>query len=322
MDEKAYQSAHQRAAFYVIPHAGCLQITGEDLQAFLQRQTTNDAAVLSQERLVHTVLTSPTGRILDVFYLLGGTQSIDVITLPGRGASTDRYLHSRIFFMDKVSVENVSARFAQIDLLGPQSAALVAGMGGPGLLEPDRLIRLSIFGAELRLWVLQPAFKAGFRMLLPAEALDLLATDLQSRGAARLGEPEYQTLRVEAGFPAADAELSDEYTPYEAGLSRAVSGEKGCYTGQEVLARQATYDKVTQRLRGLKLERPVEPGRRLHSEDGRLAGRLTSFALSPRFGPIGLAIVKRPFEEAGTRLALEMDEGEGQIAGEVVSLPF
>jgi folate-binding protein YgfZ len=101
-------------------------------------------------------------------------------------------------------------------------------------------------------------------------------------------------MRVEAGLPAAGAELSEDYTPLEAGLAAAISSTKGCYTGQEVLARQITYDKVTQHLCGLRLTRRAQPGGRVWAPDGSPVGRVTSAATSPRFGEIALAVVKRP----------------------------
>ncbi len=322
LDERAYQSAREAAAYYVLPRPGCLRVSGEDRQAFLQRQTTNEIAALSPEHAVLTVLTSPAARILNVFYLLYQPQAIEVITLPGSGESTARYLRSRIFFMDKVALEDVSSQFAQIHLLGPQLSALIAQLGVRDRSEPDHVTRFSHRGADLRLWASQPEFAPGCRLLFPAEVEEQLELDLQSGGATRLGELEYGALRVEAGSPAVSAELSDEFTPFEAGLSSAVSLQKGCYTGQEVLARQTTYDKVAQRLCGLKLDRPAVAGARLRSEDGRPAGRLTSYAFSPRFGPIGLAVVRRPFDEAGLKLALEIDEGKSPVKGEVVQLPF
>jgi folate-binding protein YgfZ len=121
---------------------------------------------------------------------------------------------------------------------------------------------------------------------------------------AELSSESRHILRVEAGLPDAGAELSEEYTPLEAGMERAVSGDKGCYPGQEVLARQVTYDKVTQRLVGLRLSEPVAPGRRLLVE-GKPAGVVTSAAESPRFGAIALGVVKRPHYVAGTRLEVE-----------------
>jgi folate-binding protein YgfZ len=143
---------------------------------------------------------------------------------------------------------------------------------------------------------------------------------LQDAGAAELSAETWQVLRVEVGLPAASAELVSEYTPLEIGLVEAVAAEKGCYTGQEVIARQITYDKITQHLVGLKLESPAEPGGRLYAED-RPVGTLTSAALSPRFGPLGLAVVRRPFHQLGSLLSLGKPEEGGSQPAQVVPLP-
>jgi len=156
---------------------------------------------------------------------------------------------------------------------------------------------------------------------LPGEAAAGLTESLVSSGAAQISEREFQVLRVEAGYPGPGSELSQDYSPYEAGLSGAVSGAKGCYTGQEILARQTTYDKITQSLRGLRLSEPASTGSRLWTGDERPAGVLTSFALSPALGSIGLAVIRRPHDQEGTVLQVG-EEPTSRVVGEVVHLPF
>ena len=94
-------------------------------------------------------------------------------------------------------------------------------------------------------------------------------------GAPALDSETYHVLRVESGVPHVGHELIQDYTPLEIGLNSAVSNEKGCYTGQEVLARQITYDKVTQKLCGIKFESEIEPGTRIWVGE-RTVGILTS----------------------------------------------
>jgi folate-binding protein YgfZ len=136
-----------------------------------------------------------------------------------------------------------------------------------------------------------------------------------------LEDEDYSILRIEAGLPAAEAELSEDYTPLEAGLQSAISSTKGCYTGQEVVARQLTYDKVTQHLCGLRLEQRTQPGERLWAADGSRAGKITSAASSPLFGEIALAVVKRPFHQPGERLGVG-ETLETSAQAQVVALPF
>jgi folate-binding protein YgfZ len=316
-----YQAALQGAAFHVIPAGGYLRLSGEDRVAFLQRQTTNDVRQAQAGGAVLTVLTTPTARILDVLYVLAEEASLGVITLPGRAESTARYFKSRIFFMDKVSLADASAELAQLDLLGPGAPAVLEQLGIDPGLQPDRVAKGVFEGAAWLALAHEPAFGLGVRLLVPAGLADALQAALIAAGALRLPDEDYSTLRIEAGLPAAAAELSEDYTPLEAGLGSAISSTKGCYTGQEVVARQLTYDKVTQHLCGLCLEQPAWPGQRLWAADGSPVGKITSAAASPRFGAIALAVVRRPYHQAGELLRVgETLETAGQ--GELVSLPF
>jgi folate-binding protein YgfZ len=321
MDQRAYQAAREGSAFYILPGSGILELSGEDRRAFLQRQTSNDIALLSPERALLTVLTSPTARILDVFHLLEAPESIDILPMPGRSEWTMQYLRGRIFFMDKVSLADRSSDWLQLDLLGPGASAVLARLGLPAIPEIERVVQLEIGSYQLKIWALEPTFGAGFRILSPAGAAAELTESLVSSGAMQISEDEFQVLRIEAGNPGPGSELSQEYTPYEAGLSGAVSDDKGCYTGQEILARQATYDKITQSLRGLRLGGPASTGSRLWTGDERPAGVLTSYALSPAFGPIGLAVIRRPHDQEGNVLQVGEKPASG-VSGKVVRLPF
>lgn len=314
-------STTQATVYYPVPKGGYLRLQGEDRIAFLQRQTTNDLRLLQPGRAVLTVLTTPIARILDVLYVTPQAEELGVLTLPGRGESTARYFKSRIFFMDKVTVTDASAGLAQFDLIGPGAPAILEQFGIEPALQPNQFAKGLYEGASLQALALEPAFGLGVRLLLPVEAAEAFQAHLTAMEVARLLEEEYSLLRIEAGLPAAGAELSEEYTPLEVGLEAAVSETKGCYTGQEVLARQVTYDKVTQRLCGLRLERRARPGERIWAADGSPVGKVTSAATSPRFGEIALGVVRRPHHEPGTALRVG-ETFELASAGRAAALPF
>jgi folate-binding protein YgfZ len=158
----------------------------------------------------------------------------------------------------------------------------------------------------------------GYRLLATASSSEAIATALADAGASSLTIESYDVLRVEAGLPGI-GELTEDYTPLETNLARAVSDTKGCYTGQEVIARQITYDKVTKRLVGLRLDAPVSVGAQVSGE-GKSVGSVTSAIASPRYGPIALAIVKREHAEEGTDLMVSNESGE--VSAQVASLPF
>ncbi|MCS7221000.1 MAG: glycine cleavage T C-terminal barrel domain-containing protein [Anaerolineae bacterium] len=314
-----YEAAYQRAAFFIWPDAGYLQIGGEDRAAFLQRQTTNDVRLLSPERAIVTVLTSPTARILDVFLLLQEPETIGVITLPGRGTTTGRYLRGRIFFMDRVTVTDASSAIAQIDLEGPRAADVLRALGVALAPALDQVVHVTIGGAPARVIGRKGLAGLGYRLLVPAEALERLIKALEASGAESLTAESYEALRVESGLPGPRGELTEEYTPLEVHLQDAISDRKGCYTGQEIIARQITYDKVTRHLVGLQAEAPVAIGDQVLAED-RQVGVITSAAVSPRFGPIALAVLKRPYDQPGTVVTAVGENVSARAT--VTSLPF
>lgn len=313
-----YAEAVDRAAYYVQPHSGYLRVSGEDRIAFIQRQTTNDVNLLSPGRVITAVLTTPAARIIDVFTLFEENGKIGVLTLPGKGQETFGYLRSRIFFMDKVSLEDASREFTLVELVGPQAEDILVNLGQSSRLEGDDLISINREDLQCRIWLNRDF---SYRLLLPVSQLDALTGILEGFEAAHLSTDAFDVLRIEAGIPSAGHELTEEYTPLEAGLEQSVSATKGCYTGQEVIARQITYDKVTRQLVGLKLEAGAATGETLRRmEDGQAVGKITSTAASPRCGPIALAVVRRPSDEPWTRL-LVGEESSGRNAL-VVRPPF
>jgi len=314
------EAARRKAAFFIQPQPGYLRIFGADRLDFVQRQTSNDARSLAPDLAVLTALTSPTGRILDVLYLLQEGDAIEALTLPGYGSKTYNFLQSRIFFMDKVTVIDASGDFSQIDLLGPSIAETLQKLDVDRKPIPKQVQRGHIGRTPVRILGAHPSIGMGVRLIAPVEASLAVQNALAGAGAIALDPEDYHVLRVESGIPQVNKELKEDYTPLETGLQAIVSTDKGCYTGQEILARQNTYDKVTRRLCGLKLTAVPVVGARAWAED-KAVGTITSIAESPRLGVIGLAIVKRPHNQLGTILEIGEQPGNG-ISGEVVPLPF
>jgi len=309
-----------KTAFYELNHAGYLQVSGEDRLAFLQRQTTNDIRLLSASRALLSALTSPSARIIDVLYLLQDRESIGLITLPGYAEATARFLKSRIFFMDKVSLSDASDEFSQIDIFGTHVGSALGKLGVNSLPGVEEIWTVEISGREIRLLHLHPAIGLDFRIIARSPDRQDVIDLLRDSDILQADEQEYRLFHIEAGIPYAGAELIEAYTPLETRLESAVSQSKGCYTGQEVLARQVNYDKITQHLSGVRLDTQMGPGRRLWAGE-KLAGVITSSAQSPHYGIIALAMLKRPHNLPGTRLEAE-DETGNRSPARVVDLPF
>ena len=133
-------------------------------------------------------------------------------------------------------------------------------------------------------------------------------------------ESQFELFRIESGLPAPDHELTEDFTPLETELRGAISDTKGCYTGQEVIARQITYDKVGKGLCGLQVSGNIKAGQGL-KDSGNPLGKITSVTVSPKFGTIALGIIKRPYNQVGKVLHLT-GEGEETTDVEVVTIPF
>ena len=157
----------------------------------------------------------------------------------------------------------------------------------------------------------------GIDVLCDAQDTDAVIAALHEAGATPVSEDAGgDRSRVERGRPRYGADLDDTTIPQEAGLNaRAVSFTKGCYVGQETVARLFYRGKPNRHLRGLRLSEPAEVGAELQLGE-RVVGRLTSSVVSPAYGPIALALVRR---EAAVGDTVEV---EGGATAEVVELPF
>ena len=313
-----YETARNGVVYFPISNPGYLQLEGQDRIDFMQRQTSNDIRLLSDKRAVRTVLTSPLARIIDVLCLVSRDEGIDILALTGKGKSTAQFFKSHIFFMDKVTVADQSDTFAQFDLDGFLLPELL-GEAKIDMPETDQVIDTDVGGVGVTLIGRDGLFGlSGIRLLSTMADAERLQTALDRLGCAQLSSETHEVLRVESGLPGA-IELSEEYTPLEINLLDAVSDSKGCYTGQEIIARQITYDKVTRHLVGLSVEKPVNIGWRVEA-DGRAVGEITSSIESPRYGFIALAVIKRPHDQPGTQLTVT--SGDQRVVSTIRDLPF
>jgi folate-binding protein YgfZ len=197
-----------------------------------------------------------------------------------------------------------------LSLIGPAADAAVEQ--APPALEHSHLAT-SVGGLAVR----AIRTDVGIDVLCSSEATAALAEALHGAGAVAIDEAVAETIRIERGRPRFGVEIDEDTMPQEAGLhERAVSYSKGCYVGQETVARLYWKGKPNRHLRGLRLSEAVAPGAPLLL-DARPVGRVGSFASSPRLGPIGLALLRREAEPGAV-----LEVGEGRASATVVELPF
>ncbi|HEX8234489.1 MAG TPA: glycine cleavage T C-terminal barrel domain-containing protein [Abditibacteriaceae bacterium] len=321
MNNDLYNAAHQSAVWRDMSHFGRFRVAGADGGQLLHHLTTNDIKGLRPDTGCDAALVSSKARLLDLLTVFRQSDGYLVIASPNRRAMFKPHAQQFILFRQDVRVEDITEATALFGVFGPQAQRVLETVG---IAPDDSLNGVQMFdaaGASVFIARTRRLPLPGF--LLWSEHKEKLAQLVQKSGAPLCDNETYNLLRIEAGIPVAGLELNEEINPWEANLNEEVSLHKGCYNGQEVVARLNTYKKVKQRLRGLKLEKPLPlpMGERVSLLAGeRAAGFITSSTVSPRFGAIALAYVRGDYSAAGQQLQLTWNN-EAQMAT-VVDLPF
>lgn len=303
--ESTYRKAFEAALIVRHPDPGVVRMEGRDRLDLLHRMSTNDLAGLPPWRLRPTVLTNAIGQTIDLVHVLTREDDLLLLTSPGRAARVRDWLQGYVFFQDEVTLQLEEPAWALWGLYGPEAAAETSSWLPTPPSDTEAVVR---FEGGYAWRVAKPV--AGLHLLLSPEADASARQRWAGRGGEEADALAYEVLRIEAGLPLPDREILEDTIPLEAGLWEAVSFQKGCYIGQEVIARMESRGRLAKRLAVVRLEGPAEPGAPV-VQQGRTVGRLTSVARSPAHGWVGLAMV-RP-------AALETEGGRVRV-GEVPGL--
>jgi folate-binding protein YgfZ len=295
-------------------HWGLIRLTGGDRLRYLHNQSTNQIQLLQPGQSCETVLINSTGRTLDLATVWITEEEIFLIVSPNRRQFLMEWFDRFLFPMDKVTLQDVSTEYAVFDLMGPQTQSILQGLTNETLIEwaenEHRL--LAIAGVNCRCKVGDRLGLEGYTLLIPIADATIVWEALTSAGLVAMGDRAWEQLRIKQGRPFPDAELTEDYNPLETGLWKFISFDKGCYIGQETIARLNTYKGVKQRLWGLTLSAPVEPKTPIFLE-GEKVGLVTSVDTE------NLAAIAYIRTKAGGE-GLTVQVGEG--TANVVSLPY
>jgi folate-binding protein YgfZ len=308
-----YAAAQGGAAVVMRGQEGRLRAVGRDRLDLLHRMSTNELLGLATGEARPTVLTTPIARIVDLVWVLNRGETVLCLTSPGRAAVVRRWLAGYIFYNDKVKFEDAGAELGQFGLLGPQSPAVADALQpGAAMLAENHFID----AGNVLVLRGRPLAGDGYTVIAPVARIPALWERAVAAGAVPAGDEAYEMLRLQAGVPG-NAELTGDYIPLEADLWEAVDFHKGCYIGQEIIARMESRGKLARRLAGIKLAAPVPEGAEIRAADGgAVIGKVTSAGSLPGYGPVALAYIKTAQAEAGTRVTV------GEVAGQVAGLPF
>jgi len=292
---------------------GKLALTGSDARSFLQGQVTNDVESVAAGGGCYAAFLTPKGKMLGDLRILATEDELLLDT--ERVALQGLFNMIRRFSIGyEVELHKRTLERALLSLVGPGAAPVC---GAADLPEDEHAHALvSVPGTDLSVRAIRT--DVGVDLLCDAGELEALRAALEERGVPTVAEAAVECLRVERGRPRYGIDLDESVIPQEAGLNeRAVSFTKGCYVGQETVARLYYRGKPNRQLRGLRLSVPASPGDELTFE-GRTIGQVASVAQSPTFGPIALALVRR---EAPPGTVVSVGDGPG-LTAEVVELPF
>ena len=289
---------------------GMLLLRGPDVAEFLQGQLTNDIEALEPGSGCYSALLDRKGHMqADMRVLRLSTGDLWIDTEAEAFGAVERHL--RMYSVGReVEIEDAGDLWVILSVIGP-AALEVAGTGPLSHEYAHRLQERA--GVE----ILAVATDLGVDLIARADQAGELMSLLASAEAVDVTEPAVEILRVESGRPRFGREMTTATIPQEAGIdARAVSFTKGCYIGQETVARLHYKGKPNRHLRGLRLESSVGDGDEIRLGD-RVVGQVGTAVLSPAHGPIALAIVRR---EAGPGARVEI--GDAAVGAEVVEPPF
>jgi folate-binding protein YgfZ len=289
---------------------GRLELVGADRQRFLNAYVTCDVKGLAPGATAYGFFTNPQGKVLADAVVLAHDDRL-WLELPA-GAAGPIGDHLRKYVLaDQVEVRPLDDMLP-VALAGPRAEAALGGAGES--LEGGRHARVRVHGTEVTLERRDRLGAPAWVLWVSASIADHLVERLLERGARPVGHEALEVLRVEAGIPRCGVDFGAENFPQETGAEEAVSYTKGCYLGQEVVARIHYRGGVQKRLRGLVFPPGAapRPGARLLFE-GREAGAATSVVESIALDrPASLAILHRRAAEPGTRLEVE-EGGEAEV---------
>ncbi|WP_254053307.1 YgfZ/GcvT domain-containing protein [Singulisphaera sp. GP187] len=302
-----------------------VEVGGTDRAKFLHNLTTNDVKRLAVGRGHEAFVTSLQGKTLGYITLVASEDRILLRTDPGGAGLLLPHLRKYGVF-DEVSIDDLSAQTFEYHLTGSTAADLLRSAGAE--LPPEGDLNhgsTAIDGCAVQVIREAPTGQPGLTLVGSLADAPRVAAQIRALGAG-LGLVEidpamFDLLRIEAGTPVFGREVTEENLPQEIGRdNRAISFVKGCYLGQETVARIDALGHVNKLLKGLKFLTPegVTAENAVLTREGKPIGKVTSKVFSPGWGrPIALGFVRAAHAEAGTELLCQ-SEGEGEPRSVVV----
>ena len=304
-----YRAMREGAAVVHRPSVHAIAVTGPEAGDYLQGQLTNDVEALAAGEGRYAALLDRKANIQADMRVLAGADG-DVLLFAEAAAAPALLRHLSMYKVGReVEIAERGDEPVLLSVIGPRAAELT---GAESLADEHEHAEVELGGARAT----AIATDIGVDLLVDRAESGAVTATLREAGAEQATEQAAEIVRVESGRPRYGHEMGPETMPAEAGIvERAVDFEKGCYIGQEPVARLHYRGRPNRTLRGLSLDGPAQAGSSLRLGD-KAVGRIGTACVSPALGRIALAVVRRE-AEPGAKL-----EVEGGAAAEVIELPF
>lgn len=305
------KAARSGAFVHIAENLGVLRVDGKDTLDLLNRLGTNKVDTLLSGELRETLFTTEKGRVIDAAIVVASARGARILLSSGKAMVVREWLE-RYTIMDDCEYTDVSAMYQHILLHNSrQMPALFA------IPEPGVSVRAELAGAEVEVMHIPSVIGTHIRLLCKAQDAATVLRVLEDGGIRVIHDQAFSLWRCETLTPAVGHELTENSNPLESGAAAAVDFTKGCYIGQEVIARLDSYDKVQRNLARI----TVDAGAQLHipsgtplTADSRDAGFITTAAYHPGEGRwLGIACIRNAFIASGTILRFSTDTASADV---------
>ena len=324
-----YRAVREGVGLADLSHRGKLRVTGDDRVKWLQSVISNDILPLQPGQGRYSSLLTHKGKMLTYFRCYMQTDAVVLEDAGEIGDQTYAALRKFLLYGTKAKLENCRESWGLLLVSGPKAAMVVKAAFGTDLadLKPVNFISAAIGGQTALMIHAEETGEDDIEILIPVDGVIAAWERLMEAGAAHgiraVGSQAREALRMEAGIAKAGPDLNEEIVPPEANLEeKAFSLSKGCYPGQEVVARMDTYGTVRRHLVGLVVKGSVVPpkGAKLFTGD-REVGWISSASQSPELqAPIAFGFPLRDFSAPGTILSVHAEGARYEAT--IQTLPF
>ncbi|WNG20671.1 YgfZ/GcvT domain-containing protein [Cystobacter fuscus] len=322
--EAEYRAARESVALHDATYREALRITGEDRTSFLHGMVTQDVKGLAAGASAYTALITVKGAMVADARILRRENDLVLDLEPGLGGKVREFLE-KFLISEDAELHDATEEQGVLRLLGPRTSELLGAVLGQPFapLAPHTTRAVTLAGQDVLLQGATWPSPPGVDVWVPRSGLEAVWKALVAAGSGfglkPLGWRALEVLRVEAGVPRYGQDMVDTTIPLEANLTHGISYNKGCYIGQEVIARATFRGHMNRKLAGLRLgTAETAPGTEL-KKDGKKVGWLTSVVRAPGSGQsLALGYVHRDHLEPGTVLTV----GDGPAEATVSALPF